>query len=152
MTVPDFDELRAQLVGRTFPGGTFRVEEYERWLSHDAMRSPRIAGAVLHPVWVMLGALRGMGLTIDELTALAGAGHDDGTVFGETLLEQHRPLEAGVDYSVRGGIAEFVRRVGRRAGTMDMMTFRLELVDASDHVVAVSEQTFIFPRRDDDAR
>jgi hypothetical protein len=32
------------------------------------------------------------------------------------------------------------------------MTFRLELADPEGAVVAVSEQTFIFPRKDDDAR
>jgi hypothetical protein len=152
MTMPDIDVLRQRLVGHSFPGGVFRVESYERWLSHDAMRSPVIAGTALHPVWVMLGALRGMGLTIDELTALGEAGAEDGTVFGETLLEQRRPLQSGVEYTVRGGVTDIVRRVGRRAGTMDMMTFRLELQDPTGRTAAVSEQTFIFPRKDDDAR
>lgn len=147
MSTPDIDELRERLVGHAFPGGVFEVAEYERWLSHDAMHAPPLPAGVLHPVWVLLGALRGMGITIDELTALAGAGPADGTVFGETSLEQREPLRAEVEYRVRGGITEVVRREGRRAGTMDLMTFRLELVDPDDEVAAVSEQTFVFPRR-----
>jgi hypothetical protein len=147
MSIPDIDDLRARAVGRAFPGGVFRVAEYERWLSQDAMHSPPIGGLVLHPVWILLGALRGMGVSIDELTALAGAGAHDGTVFGETVMEQNTPLEAETDYLVRGGVVELVRREGKRAGVMDLMTFRLELVDPEGAVAAVSEQTFVFPRR-----
>ncbi|GGL94651.1 hypothetical protein [Nakamurella endophytica] len=151
MTLPDIDELRERLVGHPFPGGSFRVAEYERWLSHDAMRSPALAAPLLHPVWILLGALRGMGISIDELTGLAGAGAHDGTVFGETEMEQRRPLRADVEYTVRGGVADLVRRVGRRAGTMDLLTFRLEIVEPTGEVAAVSSQTFVFPRRDADA-
>ncbi|MBO9577909.1 MAG: hypothetical protein J7480_03960 [Microbacteriaceae bacterium] len=147
MSVPDIDALRERAVGHRFPGGVFRVAEYERWLSHDAMHSPPIAGRILHPVWILLGALRGMGVTIDELTALAEAGAHDGTVFGETVMEQHAPLQAEVEYVVRGGVTDLVRRTGKRAGLMDLMTFRLELVDPGGEVAAVSEQTFVFPRR-----
>jgi len=147
MSIPDIDELREKVVGHPFPGGTFSVPEYERWLSHDAMHSPTIAMPTLHPVWILLGALRGMGMTIDELTALVGAGAEDGTVFGETVMEQHQPLQADVEYRVRGAIVDLVRREGRRAGLMDLMTFRLELVDPDDQVAAISEQTFVFPRR-----
>src|SRR5690606_16062146 len=111
------------------------------------MHSPTIAMPTLHPVWILLGALRGMGMTIDELTALGGAGPYDGTVFGETVMEQNVPLEAETEYTVRGGVTDLVRREGKRAGLMDLMTFRLELVDPEGVVAAVSEQTFVFPRR-----
>ncbi|CAN5140491.1 hypothetical protein BH11ACT4_BH11ACT4_08320 [soil metagenome] len=143
----DFEEFRARVVGTRFPGGTFTVEEYERWLAHDAMQSPELPPGVLHPVWVLLGALRGMGLTTDELTAIADAGAHDGTMFGETLLEQHEVLRTGVEYSVRGGVTELVRKQSQRVGRMDLMTFRLEIVDPAGSVAAVSEQVFIFPRR-----
>lgn len=147
MSIPDIDELRSRVVNHAFPGGTFRVPEYERWLSHDAMHAPPIEAPVLHPVWILLGALRGMGVSIDDLTALVGAGAHDGTVFGETVMEQHQPLRADTEYVVRGGVVDLVRREGRRAGLMDLMTFRLELVDPEGVVAAVSEQTFVFPRR-----
>jgi len=145
--VSEFEQLRERVVGVQFPGGTFVVEEYERWLSHDAMQSPALPDSVLHPVWILLGALRGMGMTIDELTAIADAGAHDGTMFGETELEQHRPLRTSVEYTVRGGVTDLVRKQSQRAGRMDLMTFRLELVEPSGEVAAVSQQTFIFPRR-----
>jgi hypothetical protein len=142
-----FDELRARVVGARFPGGTFRVEDYERWLSHDAMHAPPLPAGLLHPVWILLGALRGMGLSTDELTALADADSRDGTLFGETEFEQHRVLRAGVEYAVRGEVSDLVRREGTRAGRIDLMTFRLEIVETTGEVAAVSTQTFVFPRR-----
>ncbi len=92
--------MRDRVIGLRFPGGTFRVEEYERRLSHEAMKSPPIAAPYLHPVWILLGGLRGMGLTTEELVAIAGVGSSDGTLFGETEVEQLAPLQAGVDYAV----------------------------------------------------
>ena len=123
----EFEQLRARLVGHRFPGGTFTVAGYERWLSHDAMLAPTIPDPLLHPVWILLGALRGMGMSIDELIELAGPGPHDGVVFGETTLEQLRPLARDETYRVHGEIVELRRRQGRRAGLMDLLTFRLEL-------------------------
>lgn len=144
---PAFAAFRERVVGTRFPGGVFTVEEYERWLSHDAMHAPALPAGLLHPVWVLLGALRGMGITTDELTAIADAGAHDGTLFGETELEQRAPLRAGVEYAVRGGVTDLVRRESQRAGRIDLMTFRLEIVSPGGEVAAVSVQTFIFPRR-----
>jgi hypothetical protein len=141
-----FAELEARLVGHPFPGGTFVVEEFERWLSHDGLQSPDIPPPGLHPVWVVLGALRGMGITIEDLIELADATPDDGVVFGETWLEQHRTLQAGVEYTVRGGVKSLVRREGRRAGTFDVLTFELELCESGGEVAAVSSQSFVIRR------
>ena len=98
-----------------FPGGTFVVEDYERWLSHDAMQAPTLPDGVLHPAWIVLGALRGMGITLDDFIELAGATPDDGVVFGETDYEQHALLRSDTEYTVRGGIASVTRREGKRA-------------------------------------
>jgi hypothetical protein len=140
----EFDVLRGRVVGTLLPGGTFSVAEYERWLSHDAMQSPPLPEGMLHPVWVLLGALRGMGMTLEELTAIADAG--DGTLFGETELLQYQPLRTGVVYSVRGAITDMTRRQSRKIGLMDLMTFRIEIIDPAANVVAVSVQVFIIPR------
>lgn len=146
-------ELRERLVGHRFPGGAFKVEDHERFLSHDAMLAPPLEAPLLHPVWVLLGALRGMGITIDELIELGDATPADGVVFGETILDQKRPLRSGEDYVVHGGIVDLRRRTGKRAGTFDLLTFRLQIDDADGNEVAASTQTFVFPRKGvDDAR
>lgn len=145
MSDAEFAELRDRVVGTLFPGGTFTVAEYERWLSHEAMQSPPLPVGVLHPVWVVLGALRGMGLTLEELTAIADAG--EGNMFGETEFEQREPLRTGIVYSVRGAVTDLARRETRTMGRIDLMTFRIEIIDPAGAVVAVSVQVFILPRR-----
>lgn len=145
MAEDDFDELRRRVVGTELPGGTFSVAEYERWLSHDAFQSPPLPDGTLHPVWVLLGALRGMGMTLEELTSIADAG--EGTLFGETELEQHLPLRTGVTYSVRGAVTDLRRRESRTIGTMDLMTFRIDIVDPSGALTAVAVQVFVIPRK-----
>ena len=141
-----FDDLRDRLVGHRFPGGVFTIASHERWLGHEAMRSPELPDGQLHPVWIILGALRGMGLDTEELLALAGASSEDGVLFGETTLEQRSPLFAGVEYVVAGGIIGLTRRTGRRAGVMDLMEFELTATGPEGHVVGVSRQTFILLR------
>lgn len=137
--------MRARLVGYAFPGGPFTVEEHERWLSHEAMKSPPIPAPQLHPVWIVLGSLRGMGMTIEELVGLAGMEPGAGVLFGETEVEQIRPLRAGVAYSVSGGVTSLERREGRRAGTFDILTFRMELAERGE-TVATCTQAFILMR------
>jgi hypothetical protein len=138
------EELRRRLVGHRFPGGRFRVAEHERWLSHDAMQAGELAPPALHPVWILLGGLRGMGISIGELVELADATPEDGVVFGETTVEQLRPLQRDVEYTVAGEIIDVRRKRGRR-GVFDLVTFELRLADGAE-AVAVNSQTFVFPR------
>jgi hypothetical protein len=144
--IPRITDLEQRLVGRPFPGGTFVVEDYERWLSHDAMQAPPLPAGVLHPAWIVLGALRGMGLTIDELTELAGATPDDGVVFGETDYEQHALLRSDTEYTVRGGVTSVTRREGKRVGAFDVVVLELTIEDPDGALAAVSRQSFIFFR------
>lgn len=146
LAIPEIEELRASLVGHELPGGTFSVAPHERWLSHEAMKSPALAEPELHPVWILLGCLRGMGVSIDELVALAGMEPDSGVLFGETEVDQRLPLRAGIDYRVRGGIVDIERRHGRKAGIFDVMTFAMEILDPSGEVVAANSQSFILMR------
>lgn len=146
MTDAAFADLERRLTGHAFPGGTFVVEEYERWLAQDAMQAVVPVAPLLHPVWVVLGALRGMGVTIDELMELADARPTDGVVFGETELRQVTPLRADASYRVRGGVTSIVRRTGKRAGVFDALTFELEILDPDGALAAVSSQTFIIRR------
>jgi hypothetical protein len=127
------------------PGGTFRVEDYERAIAHDALDAPPLAPPLLHPVWSILGALRGMGTELGELFAEVDA-TEDGTLLGEAELEQLRPLRSGVDYTVRGGVTDVARRHGRRTGAFDVLTLRLEIVEPDGEPAAVVTQSFVIPR------
>jgi hypothetical protein len=139
-------DLEERLVGHAFPGGTFVVEDYERWLSHDAMQAPPLPDGVLHPAWIVLGALRGMGITLDDLIELCGATPEEGVVFGETDYEQHALLHSGTEYTVRGGVTSVTRREGRRVGPFDVVVIELTIAEPGGAVAAVSRQSFIFFR------
>ena len=151
LTDAEFDSLRERIVGYELPGGTFDVAEYERWLSHDALKSPRLGAGILHPVWILVGALRGMGISTEQLLEVAGARTDDGVLFGETTLRQSRPLLADTTYQVEGEITSLTRRQGQRAGVMDLMVFVLRILDPqdgdpADRVIAEASQTYILMR------
>lgn len=137
------------LIGYRVPGGTFRIEEYERVISHAAIGSPPIDPPFLHPVWVMLGALRGMGTDLGHVFALANAS-EDAVMFGEAELEQLEPLRAGVEYRVQGGVTDMVRRHGKRAGRFDLLALEFEILDGGSRV-AVARQSFVVPRGADGA-
>ena len=90
------------------------------------MQAPPLPAGVLHPAWIVLGALRGMGITLDELIELAGATPDDGVVFGETDYEQHDLLRSDTPYAVRGAVTSVTRREGKRAGAFDVVVARAD--------------------------
>ena len=131
-------------VGRSLPGGRVRLEPYEHWLACDAVGAGSWSGDVAHPMFGYYLALRGMGVSLDDLFALAGSTADDGVMFGEARLELCRPLRVGGDYDVHGSVTAAERKTGR-SGTFDLLEFRLEVSDA-EGVAAVSTNTFVFPR------
>lgn len=141
------EELERRVVGWRFPGGCYTVAPYAAWLCHDVLRSPALPPGVAHPQYVYYAALGGMGVTLDELFALVDATSDSGVMFGEAGIEQRRPLGLGKTYDVRGEITGIVRKTGRRAGTFDVLSFVLEVVDGGE-VVGVSTNHFVFPRKD----
>ena len=147
-----FEQL-SELVGRPLPGAELVLEDYEHWLGCDAILAPPLPGGVAHPMFAYYLALRGMGLTLDEMFALMGADASAGVMFGEARLEWHEELKVGGRYRVDGEIVDVVRKSGRRSGTFDVLTFRLEVRATGSSVawstgssVATSTNSFVFPR------
>lgn len=135
------------LVGREFPAGSFTIPASEAWLTADAVGSPPLPGGVAHPMYVYYAGLVGMGLSLDELFALVGATAADGPMFGEAQLEFARPLRIGETFTVTGVITEVTSKTGAKTGAFDILTFRLDLVDADGAVAGAAVNSFIFPRR-----
>lgn len=146
MPVPPADLER--LIGFSFPGGKYTIEPYRHWLMSDAVGEVPASAGPASPMEIYFGAMGGFGLSLDELFALVGASSADGPMFGEAEIEQRLPLQIGATYDVRGDITGIVRKEGKRAGVFDILTFRLELVNAAGEVAGVSTNSFVFPRRD----
>lgn len=138
-----------QLVGRTFPEGSFVL---------DANRNAAFVGAihgdtaaftlppgVAHPMFAHLATHCGMGVTLQEFFDMADADMDSGVLFGEGILTYDRVLRVDTTYRVTGGVSRVERKVGRRTGTFDAITVELELFDGETRVCS-SEETYVFPR------
>lgn len=147
MTIPSVEALRSEIVGFRFPSGSLSVEGYENWLACDSLASPQLPDEVLHPGWILIGGFRGMGISLTELFALVGASEDDGVMFGETTIEQTKPLRVGHSYVVEGEILDLVRRTGSRLGLFDLVNFQVRVLDGEGNLAASSTNTFVVPRR-----
>jgi acyl dehydratase len=143
----DITDLQ-DLVGTEFPAGTFTIQDHEHWLCTDAVLSPALPEGVAHPMYGYYAAIAGMGKSLDEIFADAGATAADGPMFGEAELEFRRPLRVGATYTVAGRYVSAVRKEGKRAGVFDIVAFELEVVDDTGAVAAVSTNSFVYPRRE----
>lgn len=141
-------ERLEDLVGTEFPQGSFTIEPHEHWLCTNAVMSPALPEGVAHPMYAYFAAVRGMGKTLDEVFADAGSSAAEGPMFGEAGLEFRGGFEVGATYTVRGKYTSASRKKGKRAGVFDIVGFELEIVDETGEVVAVSSNSFVYPRRE----
>lgn len=136
-------------VGREFPGGEYTLDPWRAWLTADALVDDPW-DEVPHPVLAWMAGVAGSGLSWDDLFAWFDATAEDGPMFGEHHTILHRPLEVGATYQVSGRVVSVDRKVGRRAGTMDVVGYELDLhlagPDGREHV-ARCYNSIVFPRR-----
>lgn len=135
----------ADRVGRAFPGGTYEVAPWRTWLVADTLLDDPWEETP-HPVLAWMAGVAGMGMTWDELFAWFDARASDGPMFGEHRTTLHRPLVRGRTYEVTGRIVSVDRKVGRRAGVMDVVGYELDLHADGEHV-ARCYNSIVFPRR-----
>lgn len=138
------------LVGTRFPGGSYTPEHYVNWLTCDCVCAPELVDAVAaHPLLVYMATQAGLGLSLEELFALFLGSSEDGPMLGEWGMEVHVPVQVGTTYTASGGITGVQRKVGKKTGTFDIITFELELRPAErpDELHALTRSSFIFPRR-----
>lgn len=136
----------AGLVGRSIPPGRLRIERYEDWLARDCLAAAQGQDRP-HPSWTLLGSFRGLGLDLVQLFEAMGARHDDGVMFGESSIEQLRPLEYERDYVVTGEFVGVARRRGRRVPLFDLVELDVTLADEAGPAVVV-HKSFVVPRRE----
>jgi hypothetical protein len=133
------------LAGAPLPEGTFTITPQEQARLIDALGGGAADGA--HPVWAYIATQRGIGISVADLCALADFDVNDGPMLGSVELTYAGRIEIGVPYRVTGEVVGVERKVGRKAGTFDVMTFREHLLDPDGVEVASSTNTFILPRR-----
>jgi hypothetical protein len=145
MTVSE-QELQA-LVGHRFPGARFRIEHWENVLFSDVMGVPPLPDGLVHPAALFHVAVAGAGVRIGELFELFRAESDEAVRGGEFTWELPRQLREETPYRGSGEVVSVVRKVSRKLGPMDVVTFRFEIHDEADGgLVARALATWLFLR------
>lgn len=139
------DELRERLDGRALPGAELTVEAYQSAIADHALLAPAEDTDHAHPFWLIVLALRGMGITVDDLCALAGQRGQDTLLFGTCGIEQRAPLRVGHTFRTSATVGPVARKESRGGGFLDFVTVRVEVEDSGELVGVVTEG-FIFKR------
>lgn len=143
------DELRTELDGRELPGAELAVESYESALADHALLAPAEDTDHAHPLWLLVIALRGMGITVDELCERVGKREQDMLLFGNCGISQHRPLRIGHRVRTTASVGPVSRKESRGGGLLDFVTVSIDVYDLTEPgagpVGSVTEG-FIFKR------
>jgi hypothetical protein len=146
------DELRRVLDGRELPGAELAVEAYESQLADYALLAPADNSDTAHPFWLLVLALRGMGISVGELCALAGQRDQDTLLFGSCELTQHRALLTGHRFRTTASTGPVSRKNSSTGGFLDFVTVRVEVYDLDDPAdggpVGAVTNHYIFKRAD----
>jgi hypothetical protein len=141
------DELRAALDGRELPGAELTIETYESALADHALLAPAGEAGAAHPLWLLVLAMRGMGISVDELCALAGQREQDTLLFGNCEITQHRAVPVAHRFRMTASAGPVARKESRGGGHLDFVTVRVAVHDLDDGVeVGVVTNGFIFKR------
>lgn len=128
----DLDSLRTALDRRELPGGELTVEAYEAAIADHALLAPDVDTDDAHPLWLLVLALRGMGISVDELCRLAGRRPQDTLLFGNCEIAQRRPVRVGHRFRMTASTGPVARKESRGGGFLDFVTVRVEVHDTTD--------------------
>jgi hypothetical protein len=140
------EDLQSALDGRMLPGGSLHIARHESAIADHALRSPDRDDDIAHPSWLVIAALRGMGISITELCGLAAMGPADTLLFGEVAVSHDRPLQVGRTYRTTARIDRIERHLTRHGRVLDSLgvTVRVADRDQRDHGTVTS--TYLFMR------
>ncbi|MGW5515113.1 hypothetical protein [Nocardia africana] len=120
------------LDGTSLPGATITIEGFQSRLADYALLSADDDSGDAHLLWELVLALRGMGITVDELCTLAGQRPKDVLLFGNCRVVQHRPLRVGGTFAVTATIGPVSRKQTKRGGILDFVTVRTTISEEND--------------------
>lgn len=139
------DELRTELEGRMLPGGSIDVLAHESAIADLALRAGDDADGIAHPLWFVIASLRCMGITVEELCALAHQGDNDTLLFGSCEVVQDRPMTVGTSYTSSASIGAVGTRTIRDGSRLDSVEVIVKLRDDINDVGHVAS-TYLFKR------
>jgi hypothetical protein len=139
-------ELSPDLAGRELPGDHTTISEVESRIADHALLRPTDDVSQAHSLWFLVIALRGMGISVDDLCELAAKRPHDTLLFGTCELEQRHPLEVGATYRSTATITDIGRRATRDGSILDSITVLVTLYDADDRNMGSVDSVYLFKR------
>lgn len=136
------------VVGHRYPAGRFTVEPWADRILRDTLGAPAAVAGEAHPLWGYLGAQMGIGVDVAGLMAPADARPEDGTMLASAAVDYHRDVRVGVPYDVTGEIVGLERKVGRRTGPFDLLSFFIDLHEPDGTHAIRMAAVFVLPRRE----
>lgn len=137
--------LDPTLAGRELPGDFTTITGFESAIADHALLSPG-GSTSAHPLWFLIIALRGMGISVDELCVLAHQGPDDTLLFGTCEIDQIKPLVVGATYRTTATITETDRRTTRDGSILDSITVDVRLFDETRSQSGSVVSVYLFKR------
>ncbi|MGQ0467367.1 MAG: hypothetical protein ACT4QG_18880 [Sporichthyaceae bacterium] len=125
------DTLHA-LDGLRLPGGRLAIAAYESALADHALLAPDVDTGSAHPFWLLVLALRGMGVDVDQLCAMLEKRPDDTLLFGTCELAQSRAIRVGRFFDTTAVIGPVERKHSRSGAVLDLVTVRVAAYDVDD--------------------
>jgi hypothetical protein len=138
------------VVGAPLPGGRVTITAAENDAVCRLLRTQPAWDGTAHPLLAFVAMQGAMGVSVEELLALAGALAADGPMVGSYGLQQAAKLVIGREYEVTGEIVGLERKIGRKTGPFDILSFRLTIGVSGEPPVATSLSSWILPRRGSD--
>lgn len=99
-----------------------------------------------HPSYYYTATQIGMGLTVRELCACCDFDVENAPMMATSECHYFKPLMTETPYWVRGHIESLVRKRSRKLGVMDLLDYRLKLIDADQATVLETLNVWVLPR------
>jgi hypothetical protein len=101
-----------------------------------------------HPIYYYIATQVAMGKTVAGLCAACDFDVDDGPMMGSSGVTFSGVLKVGTPYKVQGEIAGLVRKRSRKLGVMDVLDYKLRLIDPAGACVLETANVWVLPRKE----
>lgn len=143
VSLPDIKLLDDDLRGKRLPGARFCITPEDVLVLSKLCGSPSSAPS---PIFAMVAALRGLGITLDEMCRLCEFELAAGPMLGECAMRFGSQLQQGLFYRTEVEIHGIDRKYSATSGVIDRLRFAVALFAADTDCAAEVELTWLLPR------
>jgi hypothetical protein len=112
----------------------------------ESLGSQPSATGEAHPSYYYTATQVGMGLTVAALCAKCDFDVDDGPMLASSEAQFLGRLMTDTPYRVQGAVTSLTRKNSRKLGVMDLLDYRLRLIDPSGATVVETRNLWVLPR------